>query len=499
MGIENIIGCIRKNSKIFLNISLLILSFSLIKAFDAPSSLMNLLFLVFFFINFTISPKYSYLLYIPFSLFFEHNSSFEISTNIFLPISTKMMLFKNWTDVFYNEIYKFSSFDIILLTYVLYFLMQKFYFKNGTRIHHFNVIFWGYLSYLLVFTLWGFMHDSDPFAAYWQIKPLAYLPIIYILTYYFIERINDIYIILSAILTVTLLKLSQTYYFAYAIAPQLAEKLRALSLSHEETLFYILIGFFLFFACIFSKRKTIVFVCGIMTFMSLGGLVHANRRISFALLACYMAIVSLFYRGPKQIQIRAILGIVLLVMLSLFILLVLSPARLPLSDTAKSIATGLGRFTSPEYARDFSSNYYREIERANLRLNIKDNFWGVGFGAQLAEEYEQYVHYIDEDIFSHNQILQIWALTGVPGFILFLSFWAWIISYISFLHKNSKEAVFSALCICVICYIVAYLLYSYYEMMLTEFRQNIMLGILIASVFKLKELTSDQNISTLSP
>jgi len=480
---------ITKN-KLFIIASLLLFSLLFIKALSASSALMTLIFLLFFSISFAVSPKLSYLLYIPFSLFFEQNYSTEIARYVFSPLSSNMMLFKNWTDIFHSEIYKFSSFDIILLTYILYFVICVYFLKKETRIPHFNLFIFGYLSYLILFALWGFIHKSDPFAAYWQVKPLAYLPFIYVLTYYFIDNIGDIYLILSGIFTATMLKLFQTYYFANIIAPGLTVHLRSLSLSHEETLFYIFIILLLFFIGRFFQHRIAPVICSVMIIFSLVGLTYARRRIAFPLLALSLFVLFIFYRGANKRQIQISLGVLLVALISLFFILTYSPNTIPFSETAKSVATGIGWYADRDNQADFTSNYYRMIEQTNLQYNIKYNFLGTGLGAQLKEIHEQIHHFIGDKIFSHNQILQLWALTGIFGFILFLSFWAWLISYFSFLHLNSKDTFLSVLTICVVCYFVMYLLFSYYDMALMEYRQNILLGLLIGSVIKLKELTN---------
>jgi hypothetical protein len=141
-------------------------------------------------------------------------------------------------------------------------------------------------------------------------------------------------------------------------------------------------------------------------------------------------------------------------------------------------ARAVRSINDPE-GRDQASNLYRQLERANIRMNIRANpLTGLGFGQRYIFYYGMpdlswwpFWHYIP-----HNGVLFLWMKMGPIGFITFLTLCgAGIVRGVQLLKSASNDRSAPYL-VAVVTLLLMIIVYSYVDIAVNSPRVTIVLG-----------------------
>ena len=136
-------------------------------------------------------------------------------------------------------------------------------------------------------------------------------------------------------------------------------------------------------------------------------------------------------------------------------------------------------------ARDAASNLYRQLEMADIRLNVRASpVLGLGFGHPYTFyiplpdlSWWQFWHYE-----SHNSLLWIWMEMGPLGFITFLTLLgAGIVRGVQLLRRASSNRS-APLLIAFVCAILMFAIYCFVDLGMFSFRSTLLLGLALGVV-----------------
>ena len=268
--------------------------------------------------------------------------------------------------------------------------------------------------------MYGIANGGDLRVAIFEVRPLIYLPIIYMLASNLCTTAGQyrrlMWTAMGAIFCNALLSLNKYLRLtddAKSSLESLGEHGSAVGMN---ALFILLIACCVFAGCASRSR----FVLVLMSLPVVWVYFLSNRRAAFVGLLAGMVVLSvaLFWRQPRTFfKFVPVAAVVLLAYLGVF-WNSKSAAGFPAQAVKSVISPGTLS------ARDQSSDLYRQIENNNLNYTIRQTkVFGVGFGNPFFQPYPlpnlgpgfEFRNYIP-----HNAILWIWLQTGFLGFVSML-------------------------------------------------------------------------------
>jgi hypothetical protein len=193
-------------------------------------------------------------------------------------------------------------------------------------------------------------------------------------------------------------------------------------MAHEESFFFLLALFLTGIAYLFRLPQRDRRLCLLTMVIVLIPFLANQRRVSIAALVLGLLLVAMILYILDTERRQAIKRIVLwgLLLAPVYSFLFWGSTSLP----AIPLQAVKSEFAPSD--RDASSNAYRDIENANLRLTTKDNpLFGSGFGIPMRQEqrlpidprsFEWYLYQ------PHNNLLWLGMATGLFGLTAFLYF-----------------------------------------------------------------------------
>jgi O-antigen ligase len=277
---------------------------------------------------------------------------------------------------------------------------------------------------LLVFTgfvvlgvLYGIARGGDTRVAVFEVRPLLYLPMVYVLASNLCSTAGQyrrlLWTAMAAVVSNSLLSLS--YYTGLSHGRQtslesLGEHGSAVGMN---TLFVLLIGTCLLRGCSARSRCVLILVTlpvGWVYFLS-------NRRAAVVGLLAGLALFSvvLFWRQRRTFwKVVPIVSVLVAAYVAAF-WNSKSGAAFP-AQAIKSVIS-----PNSLSARDQSSDLYRQIENNDLNFTIRQTkLMGVGFGNPFYQPFplpDLGTGFEFRNFIPHNSILWIWLQTGFSGFV----------------------------------------------------------------------------------
>jgi hypothetical protein len=129
----------------------------------------------------------------------------------------------------------------------------------------------------------------------------------------------------------------------------------------------------------------------------------------------------------------------------------------------------------------YVSNLYRVVENYDLaRMAWEKPLLGSGYGTKV-NYYVPIPLLWDLGFYiAHNQILSVPAKTGIVGFVIFLFFYLSVMSELGLaLGTTVRDPYFKAVLVLVGADVTNHIVFSYFDIVLTYYRSNILLGALI--------------------
>lgn len=271
----------------------------------------------------------------------------------------------------------------------------------------------------------GMLGGGDFKTSLWEIRPLLYLVMFYILAVNTVKGPQHIRTLLGITIVCILLR-SFEGVFRYLIMPADVRSVAQVVLEHDDSLFFAL-GIALLPAVVLWRRwlpKWMLYTLAAMSPLVLYMIGINQRRAAYVCIAfvlvTYLPMVWLSVRSKAQRRMMVKMLIMASVLGSAYLALFWNSTNGLFSKPAQSIKSVI----NPD-ERDYSSNLYRDIETENLRFTISTSpLLGIGFGRPFIVV-RPLVDLTNTWVFQlympHNNMLWVWMRTGIIGFA---NFWA---------------------------------------------------------------------------
>ncbi|MEO8167286.1 MAG: O-antigen ligase family protein, partial [bacterium] len=250
-----------------------------------------------------------------------------------------------------------------------------------------------------------------------------------------------------------------------------------------------------------SKLRTYLYIFALPFFIAV---IASGRRTFYAVIG--NCIIVTFLLLDKSIQRRILqagwkIGLVFVLYLAIF-----WNSNSDLAGPAQSIKMSFGDDQEESGGR-YLSNMYRKVEDHNLATSYRaQTIIGSGYGTKLTFYMPLPLSW-DMGFYSpHNQILGVFVKTGFVGFVFFIFFYLSGISEISGAFADEKELFRKAVLTFAAAAIMNHLVYSFFDIMLTGYRNNLQVGILLglaSSILTLQQSATpavkDQSVPVATP
>jgi hypothetical protein len=341
----------------------------------------------------------------------------------------------------------------------------------------------------------GVASGGDYKMALWESRPLVYVAVMYLLA----TQLPDSIGVVSGFLWMFVLGVAvKTFQGLYLIIVSLAggHSLGDYLLSHEDSVFLVLFMVLVVGLWLFSipgpLRRVSTALLPVVLLVDLAN----NRRTSWLQLgACLLVLLLVAWiRLPERRKLAAVILITIAVGMAIYLPLYWGHTGL-LAQPARAIQS-----TFAPSARDASSDLYRQVENANLQINImRSPVIGVGYGIPIdyaipmvdLSRIDPFIRYIP-----HNNILYIWMRLGILGALVFWSFIGFaVVSACRLLRaRDMRLALYGAL---VLCAVINYLIMGYLDLGLFWFRVAIFMGLMFGTLEVARRLQAAQEMGPL--
>jgi hypothetical protein len=252
-------------------------------------------------------------------------------------------------------------------------------------------------------------------------------------------------------------------------------------LSHDESVFFgVFIALTLALWVFGHKGRLKLVATALLPFVVVADLANSRRTAWLILPAC-LAVLAVLAWARSTAGRGRLAGLLTLAVVGVGLYL---PLYWNGGGTIAQPARAIRSAIYPS-SRDASSDTYRQIEDTNLWANIRVSpIWGTGFGIPIFEVVPNVdLSNIDSSIkyIQHNQILYFWWRTGTSGA---LAFW-WVIGsamIVACRLARSPDPKVAMLGTLAALGLVAYLIQADYDMGLTSFRLQFLVGSLLAAM-----------------
>lgn len=208
----------------------------------------------------------------------------------------------------------------------------------------------------------------------------------------------------------------------------------------------------------------------------LTGLILNLRRAAYVTLAFGLVLLPVLLHDRRRLVLKLTLPVLLLVGLyaGLYWHRPADPLGVPLQK-AKSV------FVAPVGTSDYNSNLYRVAETFDVEHTIVHHPWGLGFG----HPFDIQIPLPDISLLiahwqyrPHNTVLGMWMSLGTPGFVVFLVYFASIVTLASYHARRHTDAYFRAVSFWVLAAFACGLVFATVDMYIGIQRGAVFLGAL---------------------
>ncbi|HEX2909270.1 MAG TPA: O-antigen ligase family protein [Chloroflexia bacterium] len=260
---------------------------------------------------------------------------------------------------------------------------------------------------------------GDGKAALWEVRSLVYVPLVYYLTV-FLSRDLRIWKTYEWIFSLTLTALSIiTIWRFFALADVAKSGLYSESLNglnHDNAILFVMLIMWCMVKIVFGTNRGERIAAALIISLPTIGIMISGRRAAFACLAAtvivFLAVLAVRHRKAFIIAI-------------ITIALVYPPYMVVFSNDSGPLGMAARAFNSskaPVNSRDYSSDLYRDVEKANVQQTLKlAPLTGIGFGQQFGQFYPMVIldYFTFQFYTPHVQILWLWLKVGLFGWALF--------------------------------------------------------------------------------
>lgn len=313
----------------------------------------------------------------------------------------------------------------------------------------------------------------------WELRPFLYLGVTYLLASQLVSKRTALEAILWGMVIGTGLKGVEGTERVFTLA-NVVPKPEAL-LEHDESFFFSVFIVLVVALWIWGKRGHLRRVATAFLPFVLTADLGNNRRAAWVMLPAMLLAVAVvaYVRMPGRRKVIACVVGALVIVGTAYVLAFKNSTSL-VAEPAHALWSQF----RPD-PRDANSNLYRQLENANLAIDIKTVvFTGTGFGVTIAHPIPLFdVSNIDPliNFIPHNNILYVWLRLGTLGAI---AFW-WMVGAAIVAagrlarYPDRDFAVFGTLALTAM---IAWLVQGYVDIGIASFRIVTLVGCILGAV-----------------
>jgi hypothetical protein len=365
--------------------------------------------------------------------------------------------------------------EVHLLLIICGLLLHRLLFEQKTH----YVISWQpmllYVGYIVFAVIHGQSRGGDFLPALWELRGVFYLVFITLLTPQLIHTEQQVKVVIWVLIGSLFFRATEVNYLYMDNGFSPGEAGWG---DHEDAGFFTSLLIFtpalMLFKADRAQRKFLLYSYPYFVMAFIAG----DRRTVYAVLAVSAIIFVLMMDQQYRRRVGAWvwkIGLVFAVYLVVF-----WNSTNSLAGPAQQIKSALAEDEAAA-GESYSSNLYRKAEDYNLSLMIRQNLiLGTGYGIQI--DYSPVPMPIFWDLgfyIPHNQMYGLAAKAGIIGFCLFWFFYLSVFFEVSTGVKIVQSPYARAVLVLVSAALVNHLVYSYFDIMLTYFRNNVYLGTLL--------------------
>jgi len=308
---------------------------------------------------------------------------------------------------------------------------------------------------------YGIFRGGNLNIALWEVRPIFYFPLVYLLTVNLItERVHISTLVWSVILALGLKGLIGVHYFLIVRGGDLGG-LEAITdhaaAVHMNSLFVMALNFWIFRGTSSIKKLgLLVLLPGVaLTYLA------TQRRAAFVGLALAFGLIAIvLYRENRRLFWTLVPPLTILALLYLGAFwnnsgLLGMPAR-----GIRSV------FFAEQNSKDYTSNMARVVENINTNFTIHRAPLGVGFGNPflIVATMPDISFFIWWQYITHNSVLWIWMQTGVIGFFSLMFLIESIILLGIRVSGTVSDGELKAIALTWLLYVIMHFVYAYVDM-----------------------------------
>lgn len=314
----------------------------------------------------------------------------------------------------------------------------------------------------------------------WELRPFLYVAITYLLASQLISKRAAMEAILWGIVIGTGLKGLEGTERVFTVVIPAATRPDSI-LEHDESVFFSVFIVLTFLLWIYGKRGWLRRVATLLLPFVFTADFGNNRRAAWVMLPAMLIAVAViaYVRMPERRKTIAWVVSVLLSISAAYVLVYHNSTALE-AEPAHAVWSQF----QPD-PRDYNSNLYRQLEDANLALDIRGAvFTGTGFGVPIAHPIPIFdASNLDPliNFIPHNTILYVWLRLGTLGAV---AFWcmvgAAIVAACRLARRPGRDfGLFGTLAVTAV---IAWLVEGWLDQGITSFRIATLIGCLLGAV-----------------
>lgn len=399
----------------------------------------------------------------------------------FEPATFQVMFFNNIKEIAYLPEIEQAVFNpvefhlvIITLSWVVHYFINSHIDFRPIPVWPAFILFMGWFGLSFFY---GIMQGGDFLVALWEIRAVFYMAMMYLLVPQVIRTKKQINILFWVFIAAVTIKAIQggVRYISLGFSTGGYETLT----SNEDPVMMIPMIVFLMALLVFktnSAQRTMLFICLIPILL---GFYAGQRRASYA--ALLITIAAFLILLPPKVQwsfLKKSLPFALV--LGIYGAMYWNSDE-PIAAPVQLIKSGIVTPDPEENLRHYYSNVYREIENYNLSVTAqREPVLGIGFGNAYDMPVElANISFPLRDYIPHNQLFWVYIKTGAVGFMLFFFFFNAFAFRGVAVYTRLKDPYLKAVALVVVIAVLNQLVVSYFDVMLTFYRNMIYLGCLM--------------------
>lgn len=340
-----------------------------------------------------------------------------------------------------------------------------------------------YFCSICFFLLFGKIRGGATLPALWEVRGIGYLMLLMVLVPQVIrtrDQVRNLIWALALGVTFRALEVSTHFVQAGFTHEGSAEGFG----SHEDAgMFAAMLVFAItlwFLKVTGTKQRFFMTAASFLYLLAIAG---AGRRSAYPIFIASLALLPFMLPGDVQKKVLRFLwkaGVVFLIYLAAGWNI---RSESILLAPVKSIRQGLAGDDEAQAGERFHSNLFRKVENYDLYVNIVERpLLGTGYGVLVDYRMPIPIGWELGFYIPHNQILAVPVKTGLIGLIIFLNFYLSVIASVSAgFHRLREDKYLQAVLVLVGVSVVGHLIFSFFDIILTYYRPNILVGSLFGA------------------